>query len=108
MNDARISQESIDFERAKDKEIFRLNARDGVPAGRPRGVLTAEDVAARQALLKDQPADETGTLAVEVQPAAPVARVESSDTSASLRYARLGVVAVVVLVLLLLWIRQRS
>ena len=94
------------FAREEDVASFRRAAearrQTGETLGRPRGVLTAEMVAARHA---GQVATEPGSLSVETrQPAAPF---PPPDETAALRHFRLGVVAILVLVALLLWLRQR-
>lgn len=67
-----------------------------------RARLTAEEAAARSEEANLQVSE---TMVVSPAPVAPVA---AADPEAALRYARLGFVAVAVLVLLLVWVMQRK
>lgn len=107
--------ERIDFEieagdrraevdRARREALRRESA--GVLLGRPRGVLTAEEVAARRAMRA-----ESAALAV---PAPAVARevaaakgTAPTDVGASLRVAQAGFALAIVLVLVWAWISFR-
>lgn len=51
----------------------------------------------------EQPAAQTVTQTIQPEPAKP-----SSDPDATFRHARLGIVAVIVLILFFLWLRQRK
>ncbi len=110
MTDERIDQEGeagdrraeVDRER---REALRLESA-GVLPGRPRGVLTAEDVAARRAMQA-----EVSALAV---PAPSVARevavakgTTRADAGVSLRAAQAGFALAIALVLVWAWISFR-
>ena len=51
----------------------------------------------------EQPATETGTQILQPEPVKP-----SSDPDATFRHVRLGIVALIAIILLILWIRQRK
>ena len=51
----------------------------------------------------DQPATETTAQTLQPEPAKP-----PSDPDATFRHVRLGIVAIIALILLILWIRQRK
>ena len=51
----------------------------------------------------EQPTLETATQAIQPEPVKP-----PSDPDAAFRHARLGIVAIIVLILLILWLRQRK
>ena len=51
----------------------------------------------------EQPAAETATRTIQPEPVKP-----PSDPDAAFRHARLGIVAIIALILLILWLRQRK
>lgn len=71
---------------------------------RSQRVLTAEDLAERRAEERENGELELQARSVEEVPSAPR---EAVDPEAALRHARLGFVAVAVLVLWLVWMMQR-
>lgn len=110
MTDERIDQDGeagdrrADVDRERREALRRESA--GVHLGRPRGVLTAEEVAARRAMR-----EEASALAV---PAPPAARevvaakgAPSADMGASLRAAQAGFALAIALVLVWAWISFR-
>jgi len=110
VTDERIDQEGEAGERRAEVDRERREAlrreSAGVLPGRPRGVLTAEEVAARRAMRA-----EASTLAV-LAPAATreVAAAKGTtphDAGASLRAAQAGFALAIVLVLVWTWISFR-
>ena len=110
MTDERIDQEGEAGDRRAEVDRERREAQRresaGVQLGRPRGVLTAEEVAARRAMR-----EEASVLNV---PAPAVARevavangTMQSDAGASLRAAQAGFALAIVLVLVWAWISFR-
>jgi len=110
-----VIDERIDFEieagdrRAEvDRERREALRREsaGVQLGRPRGVLTAEEVAARRAMRA-----ESSSLVVQAPTAArEVAAAKGtmpSDAGASLRVAQAGFALAIVLMLVWAWISFR-
>lgn len=92
------------------EEVFserkeRLEGADVLSMRRSRRVLTQEGLEAMQAEARGElTVAETGETVVEV-PDEPAGG--TSDPSVALRHAKLGVFAVLTLVLLLMWIAQR-
>lgn len=117
MNDARMSTDVIAFEREREKDAFRACARElassGQSLGRPRGILSVEEAAARQELLDESAAaaarDEAASTAMDGKAVQTVPASESAaeDPMVLLRYARLSVVMTVALAVLLVWMRRR-
>lgn len=120
MNDARMSTDVIAFEREREKDAFRACARElaasGQSLGRPRGVLSDEEAAARQTVLAESAAAEAGDGTAGASAAIRGGTVQGVPNSGSapddpqvlLRHLRLGVVVIVVLAVLLVWMRRRK
>lgn len=118
MTDGRVDGDFELWQRRRDAEDAKRAEQAGTALARPpgsrRGHLTAEEAAARRkarqefvgSLAESEGAagsvNAAGTL--ELQKPAPV---KPADPETSLRATRLGFVAAVVLVMFLLWIRQR-
>jgi len=103
MNDARMSPELVANERLRDRAAFRAAAQSGAPLGRPRGVLSAELAAARQEAARGVPSA-PGLTQTETTVRVPSERTDPGQT---MRCVRLSLAAVLILVLCLIWIRQR-
>ncbi len=110
MTDERIDQEGeagdrrAEVDRERREALRRESA--GVQLGRPRGVLTVEEAAARRAMR-----EEASSLAVPVPTAAQeVAAAKGAaptDVGASLRVAQAGFALAIVLTLVWAWISFR-
>ncbi len=107
MTDERIDQESeagdrrAEVDRERHEALQRESA--GVLPGRPRGVLTAEDVAARRAMRA-----EASELAVPAAMEVVAAKgTRQADAGASLRAAQAGFAIAIALALVWAWISFR-
>ena len=110
MTDERIDQEGeagdrrAEVDRERREALRRESA--GVQLGRPRGVLTVEEAAARRAIR-----EEASALNVPVPTAArevaAAKGVPPSDAGASLRVAQAGFALAIVLMLVWAWISFR-
>lgn len=103
MNDARESEEVVRM----DFDSFRAGAKKETVSAKPKGVITAETAAARQKWLGENQAGRLEEAAMPIE-TVPAPESPAADPATNLRHLRLGIAAVVVLVLLLFWIRQRS
>jgi len=98
-----MSPDFVASERTREREVFRAAAHSAVPLGRPRGVLTAEQAAARKSFATSAaPASGQALVDAPVR-VAPV----RADPEQAMRIVRMSLAAVLILVLCLLWIRQR-
>ena len=87
----------------REESFCERKERTAEPAvRRSQRVLTEEGLAARRA-------EEAENAVLEVSPVAavPVGPSAAVDPDASLRHARIGIVAVAALIMLLVWIMQR-
>lgn len=107
MNDVRFSMDVVASERIRDREAFRRASQarmvQGQTLGRPRGVLTVEQAAARQRQVEG--VESRSTMEVSnstVQP--PTSNLQPDP----MRTVRLSLAAVLVLILVLVWIKQRK
>jgi len=109
VNDARLSTDLIAYERAREKEALQASARDrtasGQTLGRPRGILTAEEAAARRALQDERVS--TVNVRAESSQVVPASGDGPADPQVLLRHARLGVIVAVALAVLLAWMWRR-
>ena len=110
MTDERIDQEGeagdrrAEVDRERREALRRESA--GVQLGRPRGVLTAEEVAARRAMREEASALNVPAPAVAREVAVANGTMQS-DAGASLRAAQAGFALAIVLVLVWAWISFR-